>query len=315
MAHSTSKRRCRSTSSNYSYKKRKTTDCSLLLFINEIHSSHKAWWTEYSDDFYCSLHREQSCIQLNLYDKCSVTEVTPKMLYVLMSWIVEIHSDMKYHDRVLYLTRTYMDLYFSKLKTAVSKKQLQLIATAALFIAAKFDEDTNFDAKETVEYCDCYSTAQLIDMEAELLHAIDYKLLVVTEIDFMSLYSTIIFHGHRQTFPEESLKKLDELSMYLLELSLLHANFIDFLPSVKAVAAIQVAARCMKLKLDFKLLEEHSQLSCSDRVLQRCVNEFHRMHCHIQFIIKSKNAVTEKYMDKSKLEVASIPAINCPHFL
>ena len=65
-------------------------------------------------------------------------DINEKMRGILLDWIVDLHHKFKMFPETLYATTMIIDLYLSK--RPASKENLQLIGTAALYIASKYEE-------------------------------------------------------------------------------------------------------------------------------------------------------------------------------
>ena len=66
------------------------------------------------------------------------TSVTEGMRTILLDWIVDIHLKFKMFPQTLFIVVAIIDKYLS-MKT-VRKEELQLLGSAALLIAAKYEE-------------------------------------------------------------------------------------------------------------------------------------------------------------------------------
>ena len=66
------------------------------------------------------------------------TEMTELMRSTLVDWLVEVQETFELNHETLYLAVKLVDDCLSKLEL-VPRRQLQLLAAAAMFIAAKFD--------------------------------------------------------------------------------------------------------------------------------------------------------------------------------
>jgi len=64
------------------------------------------------------------------------TEINEKMRGILLEWIVELHYKFKMFPETLYTVTMIIDKYLSK--RVAKKENLQLIGTAAFYIAAKY---------------------------------------------------------------------------------------------------------------------------------------------------------------------------------
>lgn len=66
------------------------------------------------------------------------TIITEKMRGILIDWIADLHSKFKMFPQTLYMIIMIIDKYLST--KGATKENLQLVGTAAFFIAAKYEE-------------------------------------------------------------------------------------------------------------------------------------------------------------------------------
>jgi cyclin-A len=62
------------------------------------------------------------------------SDITPNMRSILVDWLVEVSDEYKLHRETLFLAVDYVDRFLSVM--AVQRQKLQLVGTAAMFIAA-----------------------------------------------------------------------------------------------------------------------------------------------------------------------------------
>lgn len=65
-------------------------------------------------------------------------EVTESMRAILLDWIVDIHLKFKMFPQTLFIVAAIVDRYLSV--KMVRKEELQLLGSAALLVAAKYEE-------------------------------------------------------------------------------------------------------------------------------------------------------------------------------
>lgn len=93
--------------------------------------------TEYFDEVMGTMLERESeeMVATNcLWRQGDITEV---MRTALLDWLVEVHLKFKMFPQTLFIVVAILDRYLSK--KPVTKDQLQLVGTAALFIAAKYE--------------------------------------------------------------------------------------------------------------------------------------------------------------------------------
>ncbi len=65
-------------------------------------------------------------------------DITHGMRGILVDWLIEVTEEFKLEPQTLYLSMSISDRFLSSMSVARSK--LQLVGTASLYLAAKFEE-------------------------------------------------------------------------------------------------------------------------------------------------------------------------------
>ena len=174
---------------------------------------------DYIQEAFCFMLSRQQYFQpdsnfLHLVQK----EITEVMRKTLIDWMAEVIYEYKKGLPTLFLSINYLDRYLSKV--CVSKKQLQLLGTACLLLAAKMEEIKPFQLSELVIASDNYfSESQLIEMELKILQALNFELSIPTLYEFVSYLGRAIPNFSRVT------KQAVHLAHSLLyDTSILHTN-------------------------------------------------------------------------------------------
>ena len=107
------------------------------------------------------------------------------MRVFLLDWLVDIHLKFKMFPETLFITTAIIDKYLS-LKY-IKKSELQLLGSAALYIAAKYQETYNVpEAKELIKIsARIFTKEELLKMEADILKALDFSLIFNTSFHFL----------------------------------------------------------------------------------------------------------------------------------
>lgn len=74
-------------------------------------------------------------------------DLSKSMREMLLDWIVELHYKFKMFPNTLFLTVNIIDRYLQEVQ--IDRNVLQLVGTAALYIAAKYEE--TYEIPELVE--------------------------------------------------------------------------------------------------------------------------------------------------------------------
>ncbi|NXC12932.1 CCNA2 protein, partial [Corythaeola cristata] len=158
-------------------------------------------------------------------------DITNSMRAILVDWLVEVGEEYKLQNETLHLAVNYIDRFLSSM--SVLRGKLQLVGTAAMLLASKFEEIYPPEVAEFVYITDdTYTKKQVLRMEHLILKVLSFDLAAPTINQFLTQY---FLH-------QETNAKVESLSMYLGELSLIDADpYLKYLPSVVAAAAFLLA--------------------------------------------------------------------------
>lgn len=132
-------------------------------------------------------------------------DITHTMRTILVDWLVEVSEEYKLHSETLCLAVSYIDRFLSCM--SVVRAKLQLVGTAAMFIAAKYEEIYPPDVAEFVYITDdTYTKKQVLRMEQLILKVLSFDLSVPTTMVFVNLFSVML------NFPD----KIKNLSLVII---------------------------------------------------------------------------------------------------
>ena len=95
-------------------------------------------------------------------------DITSSMRSILIDWLVEVTEEYKLNVETLYLAVNYTDRFLSQM--SVLRGKLQLVGTASMYIASKYEEISPPDVSEFVFITDdTYTKKQVLRMEHLLL--------------------------------------------------------------------------------------------------------------------------------------------------
>nr|7MKX_B Chain B, Cyclin-A2 [Homo sapiens]7MKX_D Chain D, Cyclin-A2 [Homo sapiens] len=159
-------------------------------------------------------------------------DITNSMRAILVDWLVEVGEEYKLQNETLHLAVNYIDRFLSSM--SVLRGKLQLVGTAAMLLASKFEEIYPPEVAEFVYITDdTYTKKQVLRMEHLVLKVLTFDLAAPTVNQFLTQYFL-----HQQ--PANC--KVESLAMFLGELSLIDADpYLKYLPSVIAGAAFHLA--------------------------------------------------------------------------
>jgi len=248
---------------------------------------------EYSQDIYCYL-REAETKHLPKWNYMSKQpDITHSMRSILVDWLVEVAEEYKLQTETLYLAVSYIDRFLSYM--SVQRAKLQLVGTACMFIASKYEEIYPPDVGEFVYITDdTYTKRQVLRMEHLVLKVLGFDLSAPTSHLFVSQLGQM----------SQTNEKTQHLAMYLNELSLMSGeNFLRYTPSLVAAASIALARHTMGTEAWPSDVAESSGISVHD--LQECLVALHALY--VQAEGSAQQAVREKYKNSKYHAVSDIP--------
>lgn len=187
---------------------------------------------EYQEEVIQHMHEIEQVTLASLDLMNAQPELRWFMRPYLVDFIVEIHQTFRLRPETLYLTLNIADRYVSK--RIVFKRHYQLVGSAALLIAAKYE-----DAKDRVPSvsdlssmcCQAYDESAFIQMEGHILQTLQWQLGHPTPEAWLRTYCM-------QT-PEEV--KTQNVARFLMENTLFHKEFIGIPSSLVASGALMLS--------------------------------------------------------------------------
>lgn len=221
-------------------------------------------------------------------------DITDSMRAILVDWLVEVGEEYKLQNETLYLTVNYIDRFLSSM--SVLRGKLQLVGTAAMLLAAKFEEIYPPEVAEFVYITDdTYTKKQVLRMEHLVLKVLSFDLAAPTTFQFLTQY----------VLSQSVSKQVESLAMYLSELSLVDCDpFLKYLPSQIAAAAYILSNYTVTGGSWPKSLTEMSGYSLED--LMPCVEDLHKTY--LSAAQHAQQSVREKYKGPKYHEVSLIEA-------
>nr|XP_020637129.1 cyclin-A2 [Pogona vitticeps] len=207
-------------------------------------------------------------------------DITNNMRAILVDWLVEVGEEYKLQNETLHLAVNYIDRFLSSM--SVLRGKLQLVGTAAMLLASKFEEIYPPEVAEFVYITDdTYTKKQVLRMEHLVLKVLSFDLAAPTINQFLTQY---FLH-------QPASSQVENLAMYLGELSLIDADpYLKYLPSVIAAAAFHIANYTISGKTWTDSLTEVTGYTLEN--LKPCLVDLHRTYCraaqHTQQSIREK---------------------------
>jgi len=153
-------------------------------------------------------------------------DITYPMRAILVDWLVEVGEEYKLQPETIYLAVNYIDRFLSYM--SVQRAKLQLVGTACMFIAAKYEEIYPPEVTEFVYITDdTYTKKQVLRMEHLVLKVLNFDLAIPSALTFANLFCKM----------SESEEKATHLAQYLCELTLMDGEtYLNVRPSVIGAA-------------------------------------------------------------------------------
>uniref|UniRef100_G1SIX8 Cyclin-A2 n=1 Tax=Oryctolagus cuniculus TaxID=9986 RepID=G1SIX8_RABIT len=113
-------------------------------------------------------------------------DITNSMRAILVDWLVEVGEEYKLQNETLHLAVNYIDRFLSSM--SVLRGKLQLVGTAAMLLASKFEEIYPPEVAEFVYITDdTYTKKQVLRMEHLVLKVLAFDLAAPTFLGELSL--------------------------------------------------------------------------------------------------------------------------------
>ncbi|KAM5181571.1 cyclin-A1 isoform 1-T2 [Mantella aurantiaca] len=252
--------------------------------------------SEYIEEIHHYLREAEVKYRPKPYYMKKQPDITSTMRTILVDWLVEVREEYKLRNETLYLAVNFLDRFLSSM--SVRRGKLQLVGTAAILLAAKYEEIYPPDVDEFVYITDdTYTKKQLLHMEHLLLKVLAFDLTVPTINQFLLQY----LHKHTLS------TKAEHLAMYMAELTLLEVDpFLKYIPSLTAAAAYCLANYTINRIFWPDHLQAFTGYTLSD--IAPCLADLHRTCLNAPH--QPQQATWEKYKVPKYMQVSclAIPA-------
>jgi len=251
---------------------------------------------EYAKDIYTYLRSTESKFVAKWNYMSKQPDITHSMRGILVDWLVEVAEEYKLQTETLYLAISYIDRFLSYM--SVQRAKLQLVGTACMFIAAKYEEIYPPDVGEFVYITDdTYNKRQVLRMEHLVLKVLNFDLSTPSSHLFVSQIADMGSCSER----------VKHLAMYLNELSLMQGDkFLCYPPSLVAASSVALARHTEGQEAWPQQLAKSAGYEVEE--LQECIPALHALHAAAEG--SQQQAIREKYKSSKFGNVAEIaPAV------
>lgn len=193
------------------------------------------------------------------------TDITGKMRMILIDWLIEVHMKYRLRPETLHLTVNLIDRYLSKKQ--ITRKRLQLVGVAAMFIGSKFEEINPPELRDWVYITDnAYTKDDVLMMECNMLATLNFKVVVPTAAHFFDHLATAntCDNVHRS------------FAQYVMELGLLDMRMLQYKPSHMVAAAFLLSNELFARSTiwpDSMITESRN----SEQTLRHCAEELRQL--------------------------------------
>jgi hypothetical protein len=174
-----------------------------------------------------------SCVQTETRPRTYMNtqdDINSRMRAILIDWLVEVHMKFRLVPETLYLCVNIIDRYCAMVQ--VRRSKLQLVGVTALLIACKYEEIYPPEVRDCVYITDrAYQSNEVLDMEQDIVHKLQFKITVPTAYPFLQRFFTIV--------KASSLVK--HAAAYYTERTLQEHDMLKYRPSQICAAALILA--------------------------------------------------------------------------
>jgi len=247
----------------------------------------------YVNDIYDFMMEKEKQDRLEPTFMSSQNDINEKMRAILVDWLVEVHRMFKLLPETLYLAVYIIDHYL-QLKL-IPRDKLQLVGITSMLIASKYEEIYAPECNDFVYISDgAYTKEQILAMEQTILNTLNFNLTSPSSLHFLRRYSKAA--GSDYT--------IHTLCKFIIELMLVDAKLLKFLPSEIAAGAVYIArVMTQKTPLWTPTLEHYTTYTHDEvKVVALEMNELLKRSQK-----SALKAIKKKYSTAKYCEVALLP--------
>jgi len=227
-----------------------------IVDIDQYDANDPMFCVEYVQEIVAYLRRREIVDRVSSNYMDVQMELVPSFRAILVEWLAEISLRCRMLSETFLLAVNIVDRFLSV--RAVARDRLQLVGSAALLVACKFEEIYAPRVSELVHLCEnTYSANDMMRMERIILSTLQYNLGVATPLHFLRRYSKAAYSD----------PITHTLSKYLVELSATEYGMLVYLPSEIAAASVYVARNMRGISPLWNPVLEHYSAYTEEQVL------------------------------------------------
>jgi len=157
-------------------------------------------------------------------------DINARMRSILIDWLIEVHLKFKLKPETLYLTIFLIDRFLDNRE--VARSRLQLVGCTAMLLASKYEEIYAPEIRDFVYISDkAYTRDEILKMESIMINSLGFHLTQPYALYFAQRFLRVSEHNDR----------VKHMTNFLMELTLVTADFIKFTASEIACGALYIA--------------------------------------------------------------------------
>ncbi|KAM4748989.1 G2/mitotic-specific cyclin-B2-like [Rhinophrynus dorsalis] len=266
--------------------------------IDSEDASNPQLCSDYVKDIYSYLKQleVQQAVRPNYLQGMEVNE---RMRAILVDWLIQVHCKFHLLQETLYMAIAIMDRFLQV--QPVSRKKLQLVGVASLFIASKYEEMYCPEISDFVYITDnAFSKAAIREMEMLILKELNFDLGRPLPLHFLRRASKCCSADAVQ----------HTLAKYLMELTLLDYDMSHFPPSVIAAAAQCLSQKILNSGTWDATLQFYTGYSQDDLLL--VMQHMAKNVVQVNHNMTRFTSVKNKYTSSKLLRISIIPQLRSP---
>lgn len=225
----------------------------------------------------------------------SQEDINERMRAILIDWLIEVHLKFKLMPETLYLTVNLIDRYLEN--NTVVRQKLQLVGVTAMLLASKYEEIYAPEVRDFVYITDrAYTREQILSMETSMLQSFSFNITTPTGYPFLKRFLKAA----------ETNTRLTQMATYFMERTLQEYRMLQFLPSMIAASAVNMAMRSLDHGSWNATLEYYT--GYTEDQLRPCIQTMEGIIAHAPS--SSLKAVYKKWSSTKFGAVARIPMIS-----
>lgn len=229
-------------------------------------------------------------------------DINENMRSILIDWLIEVNQKYKMRLETLYLTVHIIDQYLSK--RIIDRKKLQLVGITALFIAGKYEEIYPPNLKHYVIITDnAYQKDDVINMEKSILKTLQYDFAIPSSLRYFELIQHFIPFNNNEIM----------LSQFILELSLLDYNMIQYSHGLVAVSVLCLVRKLISIQ-SMTYDDIIQMFNFERKTINKCMQQLYTLYTietQKDCYRNANNKNSQSHSNNNKIELKAIKEKYC----